>query len=182
MDHLLASPVFEKYFVTEASKMGKIAIVSPDPGNLKVAAYYAKVLDADLAFIDKRRESATKVEATNIIGDVKGKTVLMFDDMITTGGTIAEASRILKDHGCGPIHVAATHGVFAGKAVEKLKDAPIERIVITDTVPWSDRLEPLKDRVTVLSVAALLGEAISRIHLNESVSSLFAKGGGAGKR
>jgi len=114
-----------------------IAIVSPDPGNLKVASYYAEILDADLAFIDKRRQSATSVSMTNIIGDVAGKTVLMFDDMITTGGTIAEPANS-KDHGCGPIHVAATHGVFAGKAVERLAAAPIEQIVITDTVPTWD--------------------------------------------
>ena len=182
MDHLLASPVFEQYFVSEAPKLGKIAIVSPDPGNLKVAAYYADILNADLAFIDKRRKSATKVEATTIIGDVKDKAVLMFDDMITTGGTIATASKILKDHGCGPIYVAATHGVFAGDAVEKLGKAPIERIVVTDTVPTWDRLAPIAEKLVVLSVAQLLGEAITRIHLNLSVSSLFAQRGGAGKR
>ena len=140
------------------------------------------MLNADLAFIDKRRQSATKVECANIIGDVRGKTVLMFDDMITTGGTIAKASRFLKENGCGPIHVAATHGVFAGEAVAKLTDAPIDRFVITDTVPTWDRLAPLIDKITVLSVAQLLGEAMTRIHLNLSVSSLFAKGGGAGKR
>ena len=124
MDHLLASKVFADYYMEEASHLGKIAIVSPDPGNLKVAAYYAEMLNADLAFIDKRRQSATSVAMTNIIGDVKGKTILMFDDMITTGGTVSEASRILKDHGCGDIHVAATHGVFAGPAVERLVKAP----------------------------------------------------------
>jgi len=181
MDHLLASPVFEEYFRTEPMQ-GKVAIVSPDPGNLKVASHYAAILNADLAFIDKRRESATKVEMTNIIGDVAGKTVLMFDDMITTGGTIAEASRILKEHGCGPIHVAATHGIFAGPAVERLLKAPIDRFVITDTVPYRDTLKPLADRLRILSVAKLFGEAITRIHLNQSVSSLFKTNGGAGKR
>jgi len=182
VDHLVASRVFAEHYIVEAPKLGRIAIVSPDPGNLKVASDYAELLNADLAFIDKRRQSATSVAMTNIIGDVKGKTVLMFDDMITTGGTVAEASRILKDHGCGPIHVAATHGIFAGSAVEKLLKAPIEQFVITDSVPFWDRLAPLKDRITVLSVASLLGEAIKRIHLNQSVSMLFAKGGGAGKR
>lgn len=182
MDHMLASPVFEQYFLAEAPKLGRMAIVSPDPGNLKVAAYYAEVLDADLAFIDKRRQSATKVEMSTIIGDIKGKTILMFDDMITTGGTIAKASKILKENGCGAIYVAATHGIFAGEAVSKLVEAPIERIVITDTCPQWDRLAPLQPRLHVLSVAQLLGEAITRIHLNLSVSSLFAKGGGAGKR
>lgn len=182
MDHLLASKVFTDYYLEEAQRLGKLAIVSPDPGNLKVAAYYAEMLNADLAFIDKRRQSATSVAMTNIIGDVRGKTVLMFDDMITTGGTVAEASKILKEHGAGAIHVAATHGVFAGPAVERLLKAPIERFVITDTVPVSERLNPLKDRLKVLSVAPLLGQAITRIHLNQSVSSLFTKGGNAGKR
>ncbi len=183
VDHLVASRVFAEHYKVEAPKLGRIAIVSPDPGNLKVASDYAEVLNADLAFIDKRRESATSVAMKTIIGDVRGKTVLMFDDMITTGTTVAEASRILKDHGCGAIHVAATHGVFAGLAVERLLKAPIEQFVITDSVPYWERLAPLKDRITVLSVAPLLGEAIKRIHLNQSVSILFNKaGGGAGKR
>lgn len=182
VDHLLASKVFTDYYLDEAPKLGKLAIVSPDPGNLKVAAYYAEILNADLAFIDKRRQTATSVAMNTIIGDVKGKTVLMFDDMITTGGTVAEASRILKEHGATAIHVAATHGVFAGPAVDRLVNAPIEKFVITDTVPVTDRLKPLADRLKVLTVAPLLGQAITRIHLNQSVSSLFAKNGNAGKR
>ena len=181
VDHLLATKVFTDYYLNEATHLGKLVIVSPDPGNLKVAAYYADVLNADLAFIDKRRQSATSVSMTNIIGDVKGKTVLMFDDMITTGGTVSEASKILKDHGAGTIHVAATHGVFAGPAVERLCKAPIEQIVITDTVPLPERVKPLMDRIKVLSVAPLIGQAITRIHFNQSVSSLFSKGN-AGKR
>jgi ribose-phosphate pyrophosphokinase len=181
MDHLLASPVLSKYFVDEAPKLGKIAIVSPDPGNLKAASYYQNLLDADLAFINKKRESATNVEMTTIVGDIAGKTILMFDDMIATGGTIAGAAKILKEHGAGKIYVAATHGVFAGAAVEKLVKAPIERLVITDTIPVSDRLSPLKDRLTVLSVAPLMGEAIKRIHLNQSVSDVL-KGAQGGKR
>jgi ribose-phosphate pyrophosphokinase len=181
MDHLLASPVFRDYFAKEAPKMGKVAIVSPDPGNLKAASSYADMLDADLAFIDKRRKSATLVEAANIVGDIAGKTVLMFDDMIATGGTIAEASAILKEKGAGKIYVSATHGVFAGKAVEKLAASPVERIIITDTIPACDRLNPLADRLTVLSVAPLMGEAIKRIHLNQSVSAVL-KGAQGGKR
>jgi len=187
VDHLLASPVFTQYYQQEAPKLGKLVVVSPDPGNLKVAAYYAEILNADIAFIDKRRKSGSDVDATAIIGDVKDKTVLMFDDMITTGGTVSEASRILKTHGAGKIHIAATHGMFAGEgekgAVERLAKAPIEQIVITDTVPLDrKRLAPIMDRIVVLSVAELLGEAIKRIHLNQSVSSLFQKGGNAGKR
>lgn len=184
MDHLQAAPVFTEFFTSEAAKFtpGSISVVSPDPGNLKVASYYAEVLNAQIAFIDKRRQTATTVAMTNIVGDVKGKKILMFDDMITTGGTISEAAKILKDQGCGQICVAASHGIFAGPAVERLVAAPIEQIVVTDTVPVAERLAPLGDRLKVLSVASILGEAIKRIHLNQSVSMLFAKGGGGGKR
>jgi ribose-phosphate pyrophosphokinase len=180
-DHLLASPVLSKHFMEIAPEMGKLAVVSPDPGNLKAASFYAKELNADLAFIDKRRKSGSEVVAANIIGDIEGKSILMIDDMITTGGTVAEASRILKDHGAARIYVAATHGVFAGEAIKKLTASPIERFIITDTIPMCSRLSPIRDRLTVLSVAPLMGEAIKRIHLNQSVSAVL-QGGGGGKR
>ncbi len=182
VDHLLASPVFTEYYRAELPKLGRIAVVSPDPGNLKAASYYAEMLGADLAFIDKRRQSGMQVAMTTIVGDVADKTVLMFDDMITTGGTVAEASRILMDHGARAVHIAATHGVFAGPAVERLVKSPISRIVVTDTVPMDNRIAPIRDRLTVLSVADLFGEAIRRIHLNQSVSILFGKDGNGGKR
>jgi len=181
MDHLLASRVFTEYLQAEARSLGNIAIVSPDPGNLKAADYYKDVLNASLAFIDKRRESGSSVVMNNIVGDVKGKTILMIDDMIATGGTIADASKILKENGAGKIYVAATHGVFAGKAIERLLAAPIERIVITDTIPACERIAPLRDRLTILSVAPLMGEAIKRIHLNQSVSAVL-RGAQGGKR
>ncbi len=183
VDHLLASPVFLNWYKGQLPQLGRIAIVSPDPGNLKAASYYADMLGGDLAFIDKRRQSGTQVAMSTIVGDVEGKTVLMFDDMVTTGGTVAEASRILMDHGALAVHTAATHGVFAGAAaVERLARSPISKIVITDTVPTDNRLDPLRDRLVVLSVADLLGEAIKRIHLNQSVSILFEKNGNGGKR
>jgi ribose-phosphate pyrophosphokinase len=182
VDHLLASPVFVAWYKKQLPELGRIAIVSPDPGNLKAASYYAEVLGGDLAFIDKRRQSSTKVTMSAIVGDVKDKTVLMFDDMITTGGTVSEASRILMDHGAKAVHIAATHGIFAGNAVERMAKSPIEKIVITDTVPLDSRLDPIRERLVVLSVADLLGEAIKRIHLNQSVSILFDYGGNGGKR
>jgi ribose-phosphate pyrophosphokinase len=140
------------------------------------------MLGGDLAFIDKRRQSGTKVFMSTIVGDIVDKTVLMFDDMITTGGTIAEASKILMDRGARAVHIAATHGIFAGAAIERVAKSPITKIVITDTVPIDSRLDPIRDRLEVLSISDLLGEAIRRIHLNESVSSLFDKGGNGGKR
>ncbi len=182
VDHLLASPVFKKYYTEESPKLGKLAIVSPDPGNLKAASWYAEVLNADLAFIDKRRQSATSVAMTSIVGDVVGKTVLMFDDMITTGGTVAEASRILMDRGAREVHVAATHGIFAGPAIERLSKAPIGQIVVTDTVPQNQHMELLGNKLKVLSVAPLLGKVIHSIHCNESVSRHFDGGGDGGKR
>ncbi len=181
MDHLPASRVFSEFFEQEVAHMGKVTIVSPDVGNLKAADYYKDALDASLAFIDKRRESGSSVVMNNIVGEVKGRSILMIDDMITTGGTVSEAAKILKDHGAGKIYVAATHGVFAGKAIDRMVEAPIERLIITDTIPTCDRLAPLKDRLTVLSVASLMGESIKRIHLNQSVSAVL-KGAGAGKR
>lgn len=182
VDHLLASPVFLSWYHKQLPALGRIAIVSPDPGNLKAASYYAEMLGGDLAFIDKRRQSGTKVFMSTIVGDIVDKTVLMFDDMITTGGTVAEASKILMDRGARAVHIAATHGIFAGAAIDRIAKSPISRIVVTDTVPMDSRLDPLRDRLEVLSISDLLGEAIRRIHLNESVSSLFDKGGNGGKR
>jgi len=182
VDHLLASPVFKHYYLEEAAKLGKLVIVSPDPGNLKAASWYAEVLDADLAFIDKRRQSATSVAMSNIVGDIVGKTVLMFDDMVTTGGTVAEASRILMERGAREVQVAATHGIFAGPAIERLLKAPISQIVVTDTVPQDPHVAALGKRLKVLSVAPLLGKVIRSIHFNESVSKHFDGGGDGGKR
>ncbi len=182
VDHLLASPVFLSWYHKQLPALGRIAIVSPDPGNLKAASYYAEMLGGDLAFIDKRRQSGTKVFMSTIVGDIVDKTVLMFDDMITTGGTVAEASKILMDRGARAVHIAATHGIFAGAAIDRIAKSPISRIVVTDTVPMDSRLDTLRDRLEVLSISDLLGEAIRRIHLNESVSSLFDKGGNGGKR
>ncbi len=182
VDHLLAAPVFLAWYRSHLTEIGRLVIVSPDPGNLKAASYYAEILGGDLAFIDKRRQSGTQVAMSTIVGEVEDKTVLMFDDMITTGGTVIEASRILMDHGAKAVHIAATHGIFAGSAVERLAKSPIEKIIVTDTVPLDDRVAPLLGRLVVLSVADLLGEAIKRIHLNQSVSKLFDQGGNGGKR
>ena len=155
-------------------------MVSPDPGNVKVAGKVANALDADFAIIDKRRKSGTEVESANIIGDVKGKNILMVDDMISTAGTVCAAAKLVKEHGALKITVATTHAVMVGKALENIKNSPIDRVIVTDSIPGGDRLAPIADRVTELSVATLLGTAIHNIHHNLSVSSLFNQHGADG--
>jgi len=147
-------------------------IVSPDVGNVKTAKIYAQDLGGELAVIDKRRISGSEAVATRIIGDVKDKDVLMFDDMITTAGTVCSAARLVRDCGAKTVRVAATHGVFAPPAVERLQKAPIDEIVVTDTVPIHAEAAKMKN-LKVLTVADLLGEAIHRIHNNKSVSEIF---------
>ena len=173
-DNLSAEPVFTNYFTQQNLK--NLVLVSPDIGNSKHARTYANRLNGTLAIVDKRRTSGSEVEVERIVGDVKGKTVLMMDDMISTAGTIASAAKLCKDQGAKKVIVGATHGILCGPAVERLNQAPIDKVVVTDTVPI-DR-EKISDigKLEILSVAELLGEAIHRIHNDESVSSLFLVG------
>jgi ribose-phosphate pyrophosphokinase len=171
VDHLSASPVLLKWF--KSLKLTNRVFVSPDVGNVKRAQVYANILGGEICIIDKRRKSGSQIEAKRIIGDVEGKNVLMVDDMITTAGTITGACQILKDHGAGEIYMAATHAVFAPPAMERLSKCSFTKLAVTDTIPIGERAEAIKDRLVVLSVADLLGEAIFRIHNNASVSALF---------
>lgn len=171
VDHLNAGPVFSNWF--EGLKLSNMVFVSPDVGNVKRAQKYAEMLGGEICIIDKRRRSGTQTEARHIIGDVEGKTVLMVDDMITTAGTVTEACKILKDHGVKEIYMSATHAVFAPPAMERLASCPFTRLAVTDTIPVEGRADPIRDRLEVLSVAPLLGDAIDRIHRNQSVSELF---------
>ena len=172
VDHLSAATVFCEYFKTIRHEMEDLVIVSPDVGNVKVANAYASALDADLAIIDKRRTGAETTTQENIIGgELEGKIALMFDDMISTAGSICGAAELVKKRGAREIHVAATHGVFAGKALERLEKAPIDSIVVTDSVPLA--AEKHLPKIKVLSVASVLGEAIKRIHQHESISAIF---------
>ncbi|MBI9018268.1 MAG: ribose-phosphate pyrophosphokinase [Phycisphaerae bacterium] len=170
VDHLTAEPVIAEYF--KSLDLPNKVIVSPDVGNMKTATIYAEDLDGELAVIDKRRKSGTEVDATRIIGEVEGKDVLMFDDMISTAGTICSAAYLVKSHGAKSIRVAATHGVFSGPAIQRLKEAPIDEIVVTDTIPVSDKVKQL-DNLKVVTVAGLLSTAIDCIHNYESVSAIF---------
>jgi ribose-phosphate pyrophosphokinase len=174
VDHLNAGPVFSKWF--EGLNKSNIVFVSPDVGNVKRAQVYAKLLGGEISIIDKRRKSGSEIEVAHIIGDVEGKTVFMTDDMITTGGTVTKACQAVRDHGAAEVYISATHAVFAPPALERLAAAKFTKLAVTDTIPVGNRADAIKDRLVVLSVADLLGEAIHRIHHNESVSALFKRG------
>lgn len=172
VDHLYAAPVLNEYFLNLRVPAEELIIVSPDEGSVKRALWHAKRLNTPLAIVDKRRSSAEKTRQEFIIGaSVEGKTVLMFDDMISTAGSICGAAVKVAEGGAKKICVAATHGVLCGKAIENLNAAPIDTLVLTDTIPLAQDTQ--LPQLTTLSVAPLLGEAIKRIHRNESVSRLF---------
>ncbi len=170
VDHLTGELVLSDYFGKK--KIGNLVVVSPDVGNIKIASRYVSHLNGELAIVHKKRMSGSEVEAREIIGEVEGKNVLMCDDIIATAGTICSAASLVKERGARKIYVGATHGVFAEQALERLQTAPIDEIVVTDTIPLGERGKGYRD-IKVLSVAGMLGEAIKRIHRNESVSSLF---------
>src|SRR3954454_10808421 len=171
VDHLSASPVLIKWF--KSLKLSNRVFVSPDVGNVKRAQVYANILGGEICIIDKRRKSGKDTEARHIIGDVEGKNVLMVDDMITTAGTVTQAVKMLKENGAADIYISASHAIFAPPAMERLTACPFTKLAVTDTIPIGNRCDSIKDRLVVLSVAELLGEAIHRIHHNESISALF---------
>ena len=173
MDHLLAEPVLTRHFRERYTQSP--VFVSPDVGNIKRVRLYAQRVGGDLAIIDKRRVNDRQAEVENVIGDVEGRDVLMIDDMIATAGTVTEAAKIVRRFGAKRVCVAATHAVLCGPAFERLEKAPIDDITVTDTIPVSEEARRRLPRMKVLSVSELLGEAIRRIHRNESVSSLFLK-------
>jgi ribose-phosphate pyrophosphokinase len=178
VDHLSAAPVIAEYFLDQQESFGPLAVVSPDVGNVKVANMYADLLGCDLAIIDKRRRSADDVTLKNLIGDVEGCTVLMFDDLISTAGTICEAAKLVIDRGATDVIACATHGVFVGMAIDRIAESPLSRVIITDTItPHGDRSK-IEGKLVELSVARLLGEAIHRIHHDQSISAMFRTGVG----
>ncbi len=168
LDHLYAAPVILDYIKNK--KLDEPCIVSPDVGTVKMSRGYAKRLDADLAIVDKRRFGPEDTEAVHIIGDVDGKTCLILDDMISTGGTMREAVNIVRNNGAEDVYLVATHGIFCGDAAEKMAASDISECIVTDTVSPS---ESYPDCIRILSTAELIGEAILRIHEDRSVSSLF---------
>jgi ribose-phosphate pyrophosphokinase len=170
VDHLTGELVLSKYF--RDKKINNLTVVSPDVGNIRTASLYASHLGGDLAIIHKRRISGSEVKAYEIIGQVNGRNVLMCDDIIATAGTVCSAAELVKERGAKKVYVGATHGVFAPQSFEKLKEAPIEEIVVTDTIPLTEEAKETGS-IKVFSVADMLGEAVRRIHKNESVSNLF---------
>jgi ribose-phosphate pyrophosphokinase len=169
VDHLYAAPVLTKYFRDLA--LPDLVVVAPDVGSAKMARGFAKRLGASLAIVDKRRPDANVAEVLNVVGDVEGKTCLLADDMVDTGGTLANSVFALKDRGAQAVYACATHALLSAKAAEKLQDCPLEEMVVTNTVDVPpDRLFP---KLRTLSVADLLAKAIDHIHSNESVSQLF---------
>ncbi len=169
-DHVYGSPVILDYLASK--QLSDIVVVSPDVGGVARARAFAKKLnDAPLAIIDKRRQAHNVAEVMNVIGDVAGKTAVLVDDMIDTGGTISEGAKILRKEGARQVYACATHAVFSPPAVERLSSGVFEEVIVTNTIPVSE--ENRFKQLTVLSVANLLGETIWRIHEDSSVSSMF---------
>ncbi|MFM1867398.1 MAG: Ribose-phosphate pyrophosphokinae [Planctomycetota bacterium] len=178
VDHVSAAPVLADHFLSIRETLGDVVVVSPDVGNVKVANMFANILQCDLAIIDKRRQSGSKVVVKNLIGDVEGRTVLMFDDMISTAGTVCEAAKLVVERGAKDVIAACTHPVLVGLAMQRLLESPISKVVVADTIPCGARTKALESKLEVLSVAKLLGEAIHRIHHDQSISALFRHGAG----
>jgi ribose-phosphate pyrophosphokinase len=168
VDHLYGMPVFLDYI--REKNLRDIVVVSPDAGGVERARAFAKRLDADLAIIDKRRPRANVADVMNVIGDVKGRTAILLDDIVDTAGTLCTDAEALKAFGAKKILACTSHGVLSGPAIERLNKAPIEELMITNSIPLKGRPSP---KITVLSVATLLAEAIKRIHEDQSVSQLF---------
>jgi len=170
VDHLFAAPVLIEHF-KNLKTSDDLVVVSPDVGGVKMARAFAKRLGAPLGIVDKRRIDAESAEVMNVLGDVKGKTVILIDDMCATAGSLTEAANILKQRGAKTIYAGVSHGVFSGPALERLDKSALKEIIVTDSIPIENHKKHPK--IKVCSIAKLLGEAIKRIHNEESVSSLF---------
>ncbi|NWF51968.1 MAG: ribose-phosphate pyrophosphokinase [Nitrospirae bacterium] len=171
VDNLYATPVLLDYIKSNYTHE-ELVIVSPDAGGVERARSFAKRLQCSIAIIDKRREAVNISEVMNVIGDVEKKDTLILDDMIDTGGTTTQAAGALKEKGARRVIAACTHAVLSGSAVDKINKSAIEELIVTNTIPFDSKKEQCK-KLTVLSIASLLGEAIKRIHEESSISSLF---------
>jgi ribose-phosphate pyrophosphokinase len=170
VDNLFATPVLIDYM--KRNYQDNTVVVSPDTGGVERARAFGKRLGASLAIIDKRREGPNEAQVMNIIGNIKGKRVIILDDMIDTAGTVVQAANALKEAGALEVSVCCTHPVLSGPAIDRIEGSNIKEIIVTDTIPLSDRATHCA-RIKILSVSGLLSEAVRRIYYNDSVSSLF---------
>ncbi|NLE06951.1 MAG: ribose-phosphate pyrophosphokinase [Crenarchaeota archaeon] len=170
-DHLYAVNTFVDYILSKHINSEDLVVVSPDVGGIKMARAYAKRLRAGLAIVDKRRNTPESVESEHLLGEVKGKTCIMVDDIIATGGSLMSAAAILKKFGAGDVYAAITHGVLTNDAVGKLETSDIKELIVSDSIPY--RQEKPGNKVKIVSIAPLLAEAIKRIHEEKSISILF---------
>jgi ribose-phosphate pyrophosphokinase len=170
VDHLYASPVLLDYI--RGRNFKDLVIVSPDAGGVERARAFAKRLQCSLAIVDKRREVANVSQVMNVIGDVRGRDTLLLDDMIDTAGTTTQAASALKEHGAHRVFAASTHAVLSGPAIDRINSSVIEEVIVVNTIPLDSKKEKC-GKLTVLSIAPLLAEAIKRIHEESSISSLF---------
>jgi ribose-phosphate pyrophosphokinase len=170
VDHLFAAPVLLDSLRKKFS--GEVVMVSPDAGGVERTRAFAKRLGAGLAIIDKRRDRPNESQVMYIVGNVKGKMAVILDDMVDTAGTLCKAAEALNEHGANEVHGCITHPVLSGPAISRIKESVLESLVVTNTIPLNEEAQKV-DKIKVLSVSALLGEAIRRIHDEDSVSSLF---------
>jgi len=173
VDHLYSITVLGSFF--KKKKIKDLVVVSPDVGGIKMARGYAKLFNCDFAIVDKRRESASQTHVMHIIGSVKDKNVIIIDDMISTGGSLVEAAKALKNAGALDIYANIVHPVLAGSAVERIQKSDIKELIVTNSIPLGK--EKRISKITQLSIASLLADAICRIHYNESISTLFSSAG-----
>ncbi len=171
-DHLYATPILREAFEREGLCGENTVVVSPDAGGTERARAYSKYLDCSLAIIDKRRESPNVSQVHHLIGDVAGKRAILIDDMIDTAGTLCNAAKAVMEHGAAEVYAGATHGVLSGPAIERINESVLRKVWVTNTVPQQDKTSRC-DKLVVLSIANLVGEAIKRIHHGDSISSLF---------
>jgi ribose-phosphate pyrophosphokinase len=174
VDNLMAAPTLCGYLKSQGLEGSEVVVVSPDAGGVGRAEHFAKRLRSTLAIVFKRRPEPDVAEVTDIVGDVKGKVAIVVDDMISTGGTLAKAAEALIARGATKVYCCATHGIFAGDALNVLAESVIERVVITNTIPMQTPIDPAS-KIKVLSIAQILADAIKRITANRSVSELFTK-------
>lgn len=180
LDHLSASPILDQYILSLGYKPEEVVVVSPDAGSIKRATKHVTSLGGSLAIIDKRRHSGSEVEQAHIIGGpIEGRVAFLFDDMISTGGSICGAARVVKEMGASKVFVAATHGVLCGPAIERIQNSPIDKVYLTDTIPLLP--EHQIDKIEVISCSKILADAIKCIHEDRSISQMLSSFGSTGR-